>query len=49
MDNGIEEQFKVVLLEKGGYIYMIAYGTREPVYLTDNSDFDIIINSFKVQ
>jgi hypothetical protein len=50
MDNGIEEQFRVVLLEKGGYIYMIACGTREPAYLASkNSDFDIIINSFKVQ
>lgn len=50
MDNGIEEQFRVVLFEKGGYIYMIACGTREPLYLTDkNPEFDIIINSFKVQ
>ncbi len=50
MDNGIEEQFRIVLFEKGGFIYMIACGTREPFYLTDkNNEFDIIINSFKVQ
>jgi len=49
MDNGIEEQFRVVLLEKGG-ICMIACGTHEPPYFTDkNSDFASVINSFKVQ
>lgn len=50
IDNGVEEQFRVILFEKGGYIYMIACGTRSPTSLADkNSDFDIIINSFKVQ
>jgi hypothetical protein len=50
MDNGIEEQFRTVLFEKGGYIYMITCGTRAPTYLADkNSEFDIITNSFKVQ
>lgn len=50
IDNGVEEQFKVILFEKGGYIYMITCGTRAPTYLSDkNHEFDIIINSFKVQ
>ena len=50
MDNSVEEQFKTVLFEKGGYIYMIAFGTRAPTYLADkNREFDIILNSFKVQ
>jgi len=50
MDNGVEEQFRTVLFEKGGYIYMIAFGTRAPTYLADkNSAFDIILNSFEVQ
>jgi hypothetical protein len=50
IDNGVEEQFRVVLFEKGGYFYMIACGTRAPTYLSNkNHDFDVIINSFKVQ
>lgn len=50
IDNGVEEQFRVVLFEKGGYIYMISCGTRAPTYLSNkNRDFDTIINSFKVQ
>ena len=50
MDNGIEEQFRVVLFEKGGYIYMISCGTRSPTYLSnENHNFDMIINSFHVQ
>lgn len=50
MDNNIEEQFKIVLLEKNGFIYMIACGTRSPTYLNDEEEnFDLIINSFKVQ
>ena len=50
IDSGVEEQFRVVLLEKGGYIYMISCGTRSPTYLSNkNHEFDMIINSFKVQ
>ncbi|MGZ7135279.1 MAG: PsbP-related protein [Methanobacterium sp.] len=50
MDNGVEEQFRVVLFEKGGYIYMISCGTRSPTTLSNkNRDFDVIINSFNVQ
>lgn len=50
MDNGVEEQFRTVLFEKGGYIYMIVFGTRAPTYLADeNGKFDVILNSFKVQ
>lgn len=49
IDNGVEEQFRVVLFEKGGYVYMISCGTRSPSYLSNkNRDFDLIINSFKV-
>jgi len=49
MDNGVEEQFRIILFEKGGHIYMIAFGTRAPTKLTDkNDEFNIIINSFKV-
>lgn len=50
IDNGVEEQYRVVLFEKGSYIYMIACGTRAPTYVSNkNHDFDTIINSFKVQ
>ncbi|MGB9936676.1 MAG: PsbP-related protein [Methanobacterium sp.] len=50
MDNGIEEQFRIILFEKGGYIYMIACGTRAPTTLADkNDEFNVIINSFKAQ
>ena len=50
MDNGVEEQFRTLLFEKGGYIYMIACGTRAPTTLADkNADFNLVINSFKVQ
>ena len=50
MDSNIEEQFDIVLFEKKGFIYMIAYGTRAPTYLGDEEqNFDIILNSFKVQ
>ena len=50
MDTNIEEQFRIVLLEKNGFIYMIACGTRAPTYLSDEeNNFDMIINSFKVQ
>ena len=50
MDNGVEEQFRTILFEKGGYIYMIACGTRAPTTIVDeHADFDRIINSFKVQ
>lgn len=49
-DKDIEEQYRVVLLEKKGFIYMIACGTRSPTYLSDEEEnFDIIINSFKVR
>lgn len=49
-DSNIEEQFKVALLEKNGFIYMITCGTRSPTYLSDEEDnFDMIIDSFKVQ
>ncbi len=50
IDNGVEEQFRVILFEKGGYIYMISFGTRSPTTLySKNRDFDVIISSFKVQ
>jgi hypothetical protein len=50
MDSNVEEQFDIVLFEKKGFIYMIACGTRAPTYLSDEEEnFDIIINSFKVQ
>ena len=50
MDTNIEEQFRIVLLEKNGFIYMIACGTRAPTYLSDEEkNFDMIMNSFKVQ
>lgn len=50
MDSSVEEQFKIVLLEKKGFIYMIACGTRSPTYLSDEEkNFDMIIESFKVQ
>lgn len=49
MDNGIEEQFKIILFEKNGYIYMIALGTRAPTYLSDEEEnFNIMIESLKV-
>ena len=49
-DNGIQDQFEVVLFEKEGYIYMIACGTRAPTYLTDEeNNFNLIIDSFKIQ
>ena len=50
MDSNVEEQFDIVLLEKKGFVYMIACGTRAPTYLSDEEgNFDMIINSFKVQ
>ncbi|MGB9978866.1 PsbP-related protein [Methanobacterium sp.] len=50
MDSNVEEQFNIVLFEKKGFIYMIACGTRAPTYLSDEEEnFDIILNSFKVQ
>lgn len=49
ISNGIEEQFKIILLEKNGYIYMIACGTRAPTYLSDeDTNFNMVIESFKV-
>jgi hypothetical protein len=48
-DKNIEEQYRVILLEKNGFIYMIACGTRSPTYLGDKTPgFDMIINSFKI-
>jgi len=50
MDTNITEQFKIALIEKNGFIYMIACGTRAPTYLSDEEkNFDMIMNSFKVQ
>lgn len=50
VDKDIEEQYRVILLEKKGFIYMIACGTRSPTYLSDEEEnFDIIINSLKVR
>ncbi len=50
VDKDIEEQYRVILLEKNGFMYMIACGTRSPTYLSDEEEnFDIIINSFKVR
>lgn len=50
VDKDIEEQYRVILLEKKGFIYMIACGTRSPTYLSDEEEnFNIIINSFKVR
>lgn len=50
MDSNIEEQFRIVLFEKNGFVYMIACGTRSPTYLRDEeANFNMIINSFKVQ
>ncbi|MBI5679688.1 MAG: hypothetical protein HZC47_02180 [Methanobacterium sp.] len=49
IDNGVEEQFKTILFEKNGYIYMIACGTRAPTYLSDeDKNFNMVIESFKV-
>lgn len=48
-DKNIEEEYRVVLLEKKGYIYMIACGTRSPTHMADKSnDFDTVINSFRI-
>jgi len=48
-DKNVEEQYRVVLLEKKGFIYMIACGTRSPTYQGDKSQsFDMIINSFQI-
>lgn len=50
VDKDVEEQYKVILLEKKGFIYMIACGTRSPTYLSDEDEnFNIIISSFKVR
>jgi len=48
-DNSVEEQYRVVIFEKKGFIYMIACGTRSPTYQGDKSQgFDMIINSFRI-
>lgn len=47
--NGIEKQEKAVWLEKSGYIYVILCGALSNAFNGQQANFDMIINSFKVQ
>jgi hypothetical protein len=47
--NGVQKQEEAVWLEKGGNIYVILCGTFPAVFESQQANFDMIINTFKIQ
>lgn len=47
--DGVQKQEEAVWLEKNGNIYVILCGTLPPVFDSQQANFDMIINSFKIQ
>ena len=47
--NGVQKQEKAVWLEKNGNVYVIQCGALPPVFDSQQANFNMIINSFKIQ
>jgi hypothetical protein len=47
--NGVQKQEKAVLLEQNGYLYAITGSSLPSDFESQQANFDMVINSFKVQ
>ncbi|HML04888.1 MAG TPA: PsbP-related protein [Methanobacterium sp.] len=47
--NGVQKEEKAVWLEKNGSVYVILCGTLPPIFDSQQANFNMIINSFKIQ
>jgi hypothetical protein len=47
-DNGLVKEYKAIWIENKGYVYVILATAPKTDFENQNSDFDLIINSFKI-